>query len=62
MTKSKIFLYRQNTMNNSKRFLSFFPAHPLRQSDGYLFMKWTIADYAACITTQQDPLCMHTTN
>lgn len=34
MTKSETFLYRQNMLNDLKHFLSFFPAHPLRQSDG----------------------------
>lgn len=43
MTKSGIFLYRQNILNDLKQ---FFPAHPLRQADGSLFMKWTVADYA----------------
>lgn len=39
MTKGEIFLYRQNMLIDLKHF--FFPVHPLRQSDGYLLMKWT---------------------
>lgn len=46
MTKSEIFLYRQNMLIDLKHFLSSFPAHPLRQSDGYVLMQWTVADYA----------------